>query len=267
MKHYIPMSQISSSEDEAAAFTGHDVIYREKGVSALDVQRAADTLLRLGRKPSIAALREQLGGGSPNTLGPLLEKYWKSLGNRIPAGPDALERVPDSLARLTEALWLRSIDEARERTKRSLIGTTPSQQTLAAMERRLTELTAALAESRARSSEMESQLLTSLRDRLELKEQIQQLTTLLKADQELRVQAEGRADALRREGQARGTEMLQLARRRIVTRPRRKAGSAPAKSAKQKAAVKPKKKATVSSIGKQRKKARQKARGLRPGQR
>jgi hypothetical protein len=46
---------------------------------------------------AIAALREQLGGGSPNTLGPLLEKYWKSLGNRIPAGPEALERVPESL--------------------------------------------------------------------------------------------------------------------------------------------------------------------------
>ena len=92
------------------------------------MQRAGDALLRLRQKPSIAALREQLGGGSPNTLGPLLEKYWKSLGNRIPAGPDALERVPESLARLTEALWLRAINEARERVGASTLSKTPQQQ-------------------------------------------------------------------------------------------------------------------------------------------
>lgn len=242
MKHYTAMTEIGSSDDDAAAFTGQDVIYREKGVSALDVQRAADALLRLGRKPSIAALREQLGGGSPNTLGPLLEKYWKSLGTRLPAGPEALERVPESLARLTEALWLRSIDEARERTKLSIVGTTPSQQTLAAMETKVTELTATLAESRARSSEIETQLLASLRERLELSKQVQQLSTLLRAEQELRTQERGSIEARRRELQANRAEILTLTRRRLVPRVSRKAVVAPPR-------IETKKRATKSKPG------------------
>src|ERR1700684_3035332 len=64
-------------------FTGRDVLYREGAITALDVQRAADALLRQGAKPSVAALREQLGGGSPNTITPLLAKYWETLGARL----------------------------------------------------------------------------------------------------------------------------------------------------------------------------------------
>lgn len=250
------MSESDLSDDEAAAFTGQDVIYREKGVSALDVQRAADALLRLGRKPSIAALREQLGGGSPNTLGPLLEKYWKSLGTRIPAGPDALERVPESLARLTEALWLRSIDEARERTTRSLIGAAPSQQALAAMEKKVTELTATLAEARACASELEAQLLASLRERLELRQQVQQLTALLKAEQELRAQDLGRAEARSRESQVNRSEILKLARRKLAAPMRRRIIVESGKFATQKPASKSSRKALATPTGKKRKRDR-----------
>ena len=116
------------------------------------MQRAGDALLRLGRKPSIAALREQLGGGSPNTLGPLLEGYWKSLGTRIPAGPEALERVPESLAHLTEALWLRCVSDARERIAGATLSMTSQGHSLDGLQRKVTELTASLAESRARES-------------------------------------------------------------------------------------------------------------------
>jgi hypothetical protein len=245
-----------SNDEEGPTYTGQDVIYREKGVSALDGQRAADTLLRLGQKPSIAALREQLGGGSPNTLGPLLEKYWKSLGTRIPAGPESLERVPESLARMTEALWLRSIDEARERTKVSILSKSPLQQALTVMESKVTELTAALAESCARGSEMEAQLLTSLRERLELREQVRQLTAMLKAEQELRAQDREKTDAQGRELQERRSEMRDLARRRLATRKRRKTAIAQAKTAKKKVVQRLKKKALAVSIGKRRKKGR-----------
>src|ERR1700683_1192293 len=99
------------------AFTGRDILYREGAVGLLDVQRAADALLRQGIKPSVAALREQLGGGSPNTITPLLAKYWETLGARLGTGPESLERVPESLARVTELLWRRALDEARERLK------------------------------------------------------------------------------------------------------------------------------------------------------
>src|ERR1700687_4120148 len=91
--------------DGGPPFTGRDVLYREGAIGLLDVQRAADALLRPGIKPSVAAPREQLGGGSPNTITPLLAKYWEALGQRLGAGPESLERVPESLARVTALLW------------------------------------------------------------------------------------------------------------------------------------------------------------------
>jgi chromosome segregation ATPase len=248
--------ETDSDEEDGTAYTGQDIIYRKRGVGALDVQRAADALLRLGQKPSIAALREQLGGGSPNTLGPLLEKYWKSLGNRIPAGPEALERVPESLARLTEALWLRAINEARERVNAATMSKTPQHQAFEALESKVTELTASLAESRARDSQTEAQLVTSLRDRVHLREQVGQLTAMLKAEQELRAQDRGKTDAQGRELEERRGEIRDLARRRLATRKRRKTGVALAKIAKTKRPKTPKTKALAASIGKRRKRGR-----------
>lgn len=210
------MSEKVLTDADGRPYTGQDVLYREKGATALDVQRAADALLRRGQKPSIAAVREELGGGSPNTLAPLLEHYWKGLGTRLPAGPESLQRVPESLARITEALWLRSLDEARERAKASLIGASPSQREVAALQGKVTELTAALAESRARSSELEAQILTCLRDRMELREQVQHLMALLKAEQEMRAQTLTTADAIRKELSGRRAEVLTLRRRKLA---------------------------------------------------
>jgi hypothetical protein len=212
------MSEKAVTDADGRPYTGQDVLYREKGVTALDVQRAADALLRRGQKPSIAAVRAELGGGSPNTLAPLLEKYWKGLGTRLPSGPDALERVPESLARMTEALWLRSLDEARERTKGWLIGASPSQHEAAMLQAKVTELTAALGESKARNSELEAQLLASLRERLELREHVQRLTSLLAAEQALRAQDRTIAEARSREILASRKDVLAMARRRLAGR-------------------------------------------------
>jgi hypothetical protein len=105
------------------------------------VQRGADSLLRQGQKPSVAALREQL-----------LDKYWKSLGLRLQGGPEALDRVPESLARLAEALWLRAVGEARERVAALGKGSRPDWEVYEALEAKVSELTAALAESTAHAT-------------------------------------------------------------------------------------------------------------------
>jgi len=246
------VSEINSDDQGGTPYSGENILYRERGISALDVQRAADTLLRLGQKPSIA------GGGSPNSLGPLLEKYWHALGTRIATGPESLERVPESLARMTESLWLRSLDEARERARIASVGATPSEQAFDALEGKVSELTAALAEARARGSEMEAQLLTSYRERLDLKEQVRQLTALLKAEQELRAQARGKLDLQGSELQARREELRDLARRRLASRTRRKAKAAPPRATKRKLPVRPKnkKKGPAAPVGTRRKKRR-----------
>jgi len=54
-----------------------------RGVTMSDVERAADACLREGRRPTIEKVRARLGTGSPNTINPLLDAWWKRLGRRL----------------------------------------------------------------------------------------------------------------------------------------------------------------------------------------
>jgi hypothetical protein len=87
-----------------------------RGVTASDVERAADSLLRGGERPTVEKVRAKLGTGSPNTINPLLDAWWKTIGNRLDSGPAALHRLPEPIAHIAEALWLQALDEARRRT-------------------------------------------------------------------------------------------------------------------------------------------------------
>ena len=55
---------------------------RRRGVTAADVERAADALFRVGERPTIEKVRAKLGTGSPNTINPLLDAWWKRLASR-----------------------------------------------------------------------------------------------------------------------------------------------------------------------------------------
>jgi hypothetical protein len=178
-------------------FTGQDVLYREGAISALDVQRAADALLRQGTKPSVAALREQLGGGSPNTITPLLANYWETLGARLGAGPDSLERVPESLARVTELLWRRALDEARERLK--ILGVRDESGDWGVeLREQVMKLSVVLAEARAREGEQLTHLASLSKERETLRTDRASLLALLKSTQALLEQQNARVSALER---------------------------------------------------------------------
>lgn len=86
-----------------------------RGVGAADVDRVADALLRQGERPTVEKVRGALGTGSPNTINPLLDAWWKRLSSRLDAGPAALHRLPESVAHVAEALWMQALDEARRR--------------------------------------------------------------------------------------------------------------------------------------------------------
>jgi Plasmid replication region DNA-binding N-term len=183
--------------EDSAQYTGRDVIYRDSAISALDVQRAADTLLRQGIKPSVAAVRDQLGGGSPNTLTPLLSKYWETLGQRLGAGPESLERVPENLARVTELLWRRALEEARERLK-LLQEPGAATSELLPLQEQLMKLSVALAEARAREGEQLTHLATLSKERAALRAERGSLLALLKSTQALLEQQSARVGALER---------------------------------------------------------------------
>jgi hypothetical protein len=186
-----------SSSDERSPPSGRDVIYRDGAIGALDVQRAADSLLRQGTKPSVAALREQLGGGSPNTLTPLLARYWETLGQRLATGPEALERVPESLAKVTELLWRRAIEEARERLK-ILQGTATAGNEVAALQEQVVKLSATLAEAGAREGEQLSHLAAMSKEREAWRTERASLHALLKSTQVLLEQQSARVGTLER---------------------------------------------------------------------
>jgi hypothetical protein len=76
------------------------------------VDRAADALLQQGQRPSIEKIRAAIGG-SPNTLAPLLDDWWRRLAARMKVGAGAFERLPGSLAQIAEAFFLHALEEAR----------------------------------------------------------------------------------------------------------------------------------------------------------
>jgi hypothetical protein len=91
-----------------------------RGITARDVELAADVLLRSGERPTIERVREKIGRGSPNTINPLLDSWWKRLAARLDAGPAALHRLPETVAHVAETLWMQALDEARRRAEQEL---------------------------------------------------------------------------------------------------------------------------------------------------
>jgi len=86
-----------------------------RGIASTDIERAADALLREGKRPTIERIRARLGRGSPNTINPLLDVWWKRLAGRLDAGPAALHRLPEPVLLAAEGLWMQTLDEARRR--------------------------------------------------------------------------------------------------------------------------------------------------------
>jgi hypothetical protein len=85
------------------------------GIRQSDVSHAADTLLRAGSRPTVDKVRAKIGRGSPNTVNPMLDAWWKTLSSRLDAGPAALHRLPESVAHVAEALWMQALEEGRRR--------------------------------------------------------------------------------------------------------------------------------------------------------
>jgi hypothetical protein len=91
-----------------------------RGITQSDVSYAADTLLRAGERPTIEKIRLKIGKGSPNTINPMLDAWWKNLSARLDSGPAALHRLPETVAHVAEALWMQALEEGRRRAHAEL---------------------------------------------------------------------------------------------------------------------------------------------------
>jgi hypothetical protein len=150
------------------------------GVTYGDVAQAADALFRARERPTVEKIRAKIGGGSPNTIGPLLDQWWCTAAERLEAGPAAFHRLPEGVAHICEALWLQALEEGRrhaaheQQTAGRKLATDQQQ-----IELRSHVLT-------LREGELESRLRDRERDKAALEEQLKVLTPLLRHEQATR---------------------------------------------------------------------------------
>ncbi|MFM9429055.1 chromosome segregation ATPase [Variovorax sp. GrIS 2.14] len=94
-----------------------------RGTQEHEVWAAADALMHEGLRPTVDRVRQRLGKGSPNTVGPMIEAWFKALGSRLAvgvsgtanlaAGNDA-DGVPVSVRNATRLLWETARKEAEQ---------------------------------------------------------------------------------------------------------------------------------------------------------
>lgn len=85
------------------------------GITEQDVWRAADALLLEGARPTIERVRQKIGRGSPNTVSPHLETWFRALGARIqdPGAFAAPAAVPQPIAQAAAHFWEAALAAAR----------------------------------------------------------------------------------------------------------------------------------------------------------
>lgn len=100
-----------------------EITKARRGTQEHEVWAAADALMHEGLRPTVDRVRQRLGRGSPNTVGPMIEAWFKALGSRLAggvsgtanlaAGNDA-DGVPVSVRNATRLLWETARKEAEQ---------------------------------------------------------------------------------------------------------------------------------------------------------
>lgn len=181
-----------------------------RGVQQDEIWAAADALLKDGLRPTIERVRQKMGRGSPNTVSPILEAWFASLGPRLGAISTQEEAgdLPAPVWQSMTQLWDTAVLSAREQAAQEL-----------AMARQL------LADER---TELELQEVHLVREAQALNDrqaavdeasemargQIVDLTTRLKESHALMTRREGEIDDLRGRLSAAATQ-CEADRRRI----------------------------------------------------
>ncbi|MDP9087743.1 MAG: DNA-binding protein [Pseudomonadota bacterium] len=135
-------------------------------------------------------IRTKIGSGSPNTVGPLLDRWWKSLAARLDQGPAAFHRLPESVSHIAEALWLRALDEA---WARATLEQSIDQRGVAQNQERLEVRSQVLS---LREAEMQARISESEKANAELQIRVQLLARSLRREQAARNELERKLNAL-----------------------------------------------------------------------
>ena len=116
------------------------------------VDAAAFALMREGRNPTVNAVRDRMGGGSPNVVAPALQRWRHAFAGRLSDNASsAAEVLPPGVQELVEALWSRALFEAHKVAAESR----DSSSALAEMGAAIRELKAATARIERREADLE----------------------------------------------------------------------------------------------------------------
>jgi len=174
---------------------------RVRGIQEDDVWGAADALLAEGLRPTIERVRQKIGRGSPNTVSPLLERWFASLAARLAGGTDPsanlaaghdADGVPVSVRNATRLLWETARREAQELQRQAMEATRrqldDAQESLRGGQAELAQREAAFAQARA---SLDAALASSQQAREALERQLAERTAAQGAEmQRLRTSSE-----------------------------------------------------------------------------
>jgi chromosome segregation ATPase len=78
-----------------------------RGITEKDVFSACDALVLAGERPTIERVRQKIGRGSPNTVSPMLDAWFKGLGRRLqdPGAFAPPSDVPDTVVQAAQHFW------------------------------------------------------------------------------------------------------------------------------------------------------------------
>ena len=99
-----------------------------RGVQQEDVSLAADAVLKSGARPTVERVRKQMGRGSPNTVGPLLDIWFSQLGTRLGENPALLPSpspaadVPLAVINASKLVWTTARTEAQREAAGAVAG-------------------------------------------------------------------------------------------------------------------------------------------------
>lgn len=94
-----------------------------RGVQEADVWAAADALLAEGQKPTIEKVRLHMGRGSPNTVAPMLDAWFSTLGARLGLNQQTQElrnSVPAEVLEAAHSLWSNALEHAQKVAEQTL---------------------------------------------------------------------------------------------------------------------------------------------------
>ena len=174
--------------------------------SRTKVWEAADAiLLGTGERPTVEAIRNRLGGGSPNSVTAYLNEWYRELAERLSAADAPIEGVPIAALALLRDLW-------RVAREGQGAGKAPIQEVDGLAEAELEALKAQVEALETLNQELRRHRATTEKALIEAKALLSHRETTASEDRERLVELEAALTAARLE-----VEVLRARQRRVVT--------------------------------------------------